>query len=415
MNSIDPKDGVPEAGVGERGVPGLVRAKRKTNVRKLWIVAVVFVFLAFGALGAAVFIKRLGDEHLKERADARNAPKASGMDTGHDFAADAAALERQRKEQERQAAIAAATSAAAAPPAPGGAGGANGPIAVQPVGGRTGSYAAGGGPAVKAPETAAERRLEGAVLVPTSGSDGDGERATPAEGGAAGTAGAAKLSSAPGTAAGAGGLDDRLAPSKLASVKAGWLPDLDYLLKRGTIIPCGQKTKIVTTYPGMTSCIVSKDVYSADGKTLLIERGSEATGEQRTALLQGQARIFVLWSRIDMPDGVKIDLDSPGTDSLGASGLDAYVDTHFWERFGGALMMSVVSDLGQALSNLTVGGGTSQVQLSSTSSSTQDLASETLKNTINIPPTAYSNQGSEINIFVARDVDARSVYELANQ
>lgn len=413
MNSMDPKEDVPEIGVGERGVPGLVRGRRKTNVRKLWIVAVVFVFLAFGALGAAVFIKRLGDEHLKERSDARNAPKASGMDTGHDFAADAAALERQRKEQERQAAIAAAASAAAAPPAPGGA---NGPIAVQPVGGAAGTRSmggVGGGQPVKAPETAAERRLEGAVLVPTSGSDSDSERAAPAEGGAAG---AARPSAAPGTtAAGAGGLDDKLTPSKLASVKAGWLPDLDYLLKRGTIIPCGQKTKIVTTYPGMTSCIVSKDVYSADGKTLLIERGSEATGEQRTALLQGQARIFVLWSRIDMPDGVKIDLDSPGTDSLGASGLDAYVDTHFWGRFGGALMMSVVSDLGQALSNLTVGGGTSQVQLSSTSSSTQDLASETLKNTINIPPTAYSNQGSEINIFVARDVDARSVYELANQ
>jgi type IV secretion system protein VirB10 len=39
------------------------------------------------------------------------------------------------------------------------------------------------------------------------------------------------------------------------------------------------------------------------------------------------------------------------------------------------------------------------------------VAAETLRSTINIPPTAYSNQGSIINIFVARDIDLSGVYE----
>jgi type IV secretion system protein VirB10 len=207
-------------------------------------------------------------------------------------------------------------------------------------------------------------------------------------------------------------MDDRLTPSALPSVKATFLPDLDYLLKRGIIIPCVQRTKIVTTYSGMTSCIVTQDVYSADGRTLLVERASEATGEQRTALMQGQARIFVLWSRIDMPNGVTIPLDSPGSDSLGASGLDAYVDTHFWDRFGGAIMVSLIGDFGQAASNRSLGSGNNQIQFSNTSSAGQSLADDTLKNTVDIPPTAYSNQGSALNIFVARDVDFRSVYDL---
>jgi type IV secretion system protein VirB10 len=193
------------------------------------------------------------------------------------------------------------------------------------------------------------------------------------------------------------------------------LPDLSYLLKRGTIIRCVTRTKIVTTYPGMTSCTVSTDIYSADGKTLLIERGSEATGEQRTALMQGQGRIFALWSRIDMPNGVTVDVDSPGADSLGASGHEAYVDTHFWQRFGGAMLVSLVGDFGQALASKSIGGNNNQINLSSTSSSTQSLADETLKNTINIPPTAYANQGSDISIYVARDIDFRSVYELASR
>ena len=36
-----------------------------------------------------------------------------------------------------------------------------------------------------------------------------------------------------------------------------------------------------------------------------------------------------------------------------------------------------------------------------------------LKNTINVPPTAYSKYGSVTTIFVARDVDFSDVYELA--
>ena len=59
-------------------------------------------------------------------------------------------------------------------------------------------------------------------------------------------------------------------------------------------------------------CIVSKDVYSANGQTLLIERGSKIIGEQTSALLQGQARVFVLWNELETPTGVKVPLASPG-------------------------------------------------------------------------------------------------------
>ena len=73
-------------------------------------------------------------------------------------------------------------------------------------------------------------------------------------------------------------------------------------------------------------------------------------------------------------------------------------------RFKGALMVSLIGDFGQALANKATGVG-QQITFSNSSNATQDVAAETLRNTINIPPTAYSNQGSVINIFVARDID----------
>lgn len=206
-------------------------------------------------------------------------------------------------------------------------------------------------------------------------------------------------------------LSNRLSPTVTASAKARQRADLTYLLKKGTNISCTLDTKIVTTHPGITRCIVNKDVYSSNGKVLLVERGSEIIGEQTTALLQGQARVFVLWNTIDTPNGVTLDINSPSADSLGASGQPAQVDTHFWKRFGGAIMLSLIDD-GLVIMGDRVSQSGNTVSYDNTSDAVQNMATEALKNTINIPPTGYVNQGELVNVMVARDVDFRSVYEL---
>lgn len=206
-------------------------------------------------------------------------------------------------------------------------------------------------------------------------------------------------------------LSNRLNPTVYASAIARQRADLTYLLKKGTNISCTLDTKIVTTHPGITRCMVNKDVYSSNGKVLLIERGSEVTGEQTAALLQGQARVFVLWNTIDTPNGVTLDINSPTADSLGASGQEAQVDTHFWKRFGGAIMLSLIDD-GLVILGDRANRNNNTVSYDNTSDAVQSMAAEALKNTINIPPTGYVNQGSLVNVMVARDVDFRSVYEL---
>ena len=210
---------------------------------------------------------------------------------------------------------------------------------------------------------------------------------------------------------GNGGMAKMLTATNTDRASAGWLGNQNYILAKGSFIDCGLRTRLDSTVPGMTSCRVTRNIYSDNGKVLLIERGSVMDGEYKNNLKQGQNRIFVLWSRIKMPSGVIVHLDSPGTDPLGGSGLPGYVDTHFWQRFGGALMLSLVDDFARVISTET-SNSDSQINFNSTSSAATDMSTEALKNSINIPPTLYKNQGEQIGIYVARDLDFSEVYNV---
>lgn len=211
---------------------------------------------------------------------------------------------------------------------------------------------------------------------------------------------------------GGGELAEKLQPMRLSGSSAGRLGNRDMLITQGTQLDCVLETRLVTTQPGMTTCHLTRDVYSTSGRVVLLDRGSKVVGFYQGGLRQGQARIFVQWSRIETPSGVVINLDSPGTGPLGEAGLGGWIDRHFWERFGGAIMISLIGDLGDWASRQGSRQGDNSIQFSNTANGVESAATEALRNSINIPPTLYKNQGERVNILVARDLDFSDVYSL---
>ena len=209
-----------------------------------------------------------------------------------------------------------------------------------------------------------------------------------------------------------GELQNKLEPLKLNPSKAGLIGDRNMLLTQGSMIDCQLETRIITSQPGMTSCHVTRDIYSTNGRVVLIDRGSKVVGHYKTGLQQGQSRIFILWSRIETPNGVIINLDSPGTGALGESGVDGTIDRHFWERFGSAILFSLIGDFGDWAADQANKGSENSIQFNNTSQGTQQAVTEILKYSTQIPPTLYKNQGDRISIFVARDIDFGEVYAL---
>lgn len=211
---------------------------------------------------------------------------------------------------------------------------------------------------------------------------------------------------------GEGELQRALRPMRLNAQAAGMLEGRDYLLTQGAMLDCVLETKIVSSVAGMTACHLTRDVYSTNGRVVLLDKGSKVIGAYEGGMRRGQRRLFVKWTRVETPKGVVINLDSPGTGALGEAGVDGWIDTHFGERFGGAVMLSLVGDLGDYFANQNSGG---RIQLDNSQSAAEQMARTTLENSINIPPTLYKNQGERIAIFVARDLDFRGVYDLARR
>ena len=204
----------------------------------------------------------------------------------------------------------------------------------------------------------------------------------------------------------------QLQATKMTGSVASRIVDPNLFITKGAFLDCILETAISSDVPGMTRCQLSHDIYSTNGKVLLLEKGSHIVGQYQSGLQQGVARIFVLWDRIETPNGVIIDLDSPGTDTLGRSGHSGFVEGHFKQRFGSAILLSLIGDAGEYAKNRANGSNKNQIQFGDTIGSSKDLASIALNDAIRIKPTLLKNQGEHINVFVARDLDFRSVYDL---
>lgn len=263
--------------------------------------------------------------------------------------------------------------------------------AIQPAGG--GATAASAATRRQAEVSA----IRGApILAYSRGSEGGAAPALPAI-----------LAAQPGPTREATELDQLRRGSSIGQARAARLGDRNFLIVAGANIPCILQTAMDTTTPGYVSCLIPRDVLSDNGAVVLMEKGTKVLGEYRSSLRQGQRRLFVLWTRAVTPSGVAIALGSPAADPVGRAGFDGEIDAHFWDRFGGALLLSIVDDAAYAVAGPNNGSNITRLP--------SDAAGIAVQNSINIPPSLRKAQGAEVSIFVAQDFDFSGVYGLKSR
>jgi type IV secretion system protein VirB10 len=169
---------------------------------------------------------------------------------------------------------------------------------------------------------------------------------------------------------------------------------------QGTLIPAVLETAIDTDVPGFVRAVVSSDVRSFDGSQVLIPRSSRLVGQYKSGLSAGQKRAYVIWTRLIRPDGVSVNIASPAVGFGGETGLKGKVDSHFFERFGSSMLLSVIGGIPALIGNsasVIVGGGG------------QSAAAAAIGQSGQISPTVRVRQGQPIRVFTSKDLDFSKV------
>jgi type IV secretion system protein VirB10 len=212
-------------------------------------------------------------------------------------------------------------------------------------------------------------------------------------------------------------LSARLRPSRMSDARATLLRHPELTVPVGTRIPCLPEMPIDSTVAGFFSCITPVDVRGSTGTVVLMERGTRIVGEVRSGLTRGARRLFVVMTQALTPGGVQMELNSPGADVMGQAGLDGEVDSHFFERFRGAMLLAFLDTGLQAAATvasnaLNDGSG---VTFNQFQSGGQRATSQALESDINIPSTLRRNQAEPMTVFVARNLDFSDVYRLVSR
>ncbi|MET1756503.1 type IV secretion system protein VirB10 [Novosphingobium sp. RD2P27] len=200
-------------------------------------------------------------------------------------------------------------------------------------------------------------------------------------------------------------LDNLRNTSEITRVSGRSIGNRDMLILAGTFIPCVLQTAMDSSQPGYASCVIPRDVYSDNGRVVLLEKGTRVLGEYQAGISRGRYRLFVMWNRAVTPRGVAVDVGSPASDALGRAGIAGGVENYFWERFGAALLFSALDDGMDVLAD--------SVTNADETTRAPSRASETiLRDTTQIQPVLKVNQGAEVGIMVARDFDFSDIYGL---
>lgn len=205
------------------------------------------------------------------------------------------------------------------------------------------------------------------------------------------------------------------------AAEATLMGNMNYVVAQGKVIDAILETAINTDIPGPLRAIVSHDIYAESGHEIMIPKGSRLIGSYNSGIERGQTRVYVIWARIIRPDGIDIQVDSPGVDSLGRAGVAGYVDNKYFEMFAASLLTSSVSiGLGIAADSMLDDSGTSSTHTSdgtTTSSGSagsqavlegirdfSDTSEEILRGILEQEPTITVDQGTRIKVFVNRDL-----------
>ena len=160
------------------------------------------------------------------------------------------------------------------------------------------------------------------------------------------------------------------------------------------------------TFAGPVNCLVTTAVYAPDHQHLLIPAGARVLGDARPVTTFGQTRIAVVFHRVLLPNGARIDLETfHGLSQIGETGLRDEVDRHYAQIFGASLAVGAIAGLAQAQTSIGLDTTALDVYRQGAAANLAQSSARILDRFLNLLPTVTIREGHRIKVYVSSDLD----------
>jgi len=179
-----------------------------------------------------------------------------------------------------------------------------------------------------------------------------------------------------------------------------------YSLSEGTIIETLLTNRLDGTYAGPVNCLVTTAAYAADHEHVLIPAGARVLGEARAVNTFGQSRLAVVFHRVMLPNGRRVDLEAfHGLNQIGETGLRDQVDRHYAEIFGASLAVGAIAGLAQAQTSVGLDASALDVYRQGAATSLAQSSARILDRFLNLLPTVTIREGHRIKVYLSNDLE----------
>lgn len=186
-------------------------------------------------------------------------------------------------------------------------------------------------------------------------------------------------------------------------------PRSRYILQAGHVIPAALITGLNSDLPGQVSAQVTAPVFdSVSGEYLLIPQGSRLVGRYDNAVRYGDRRLFLVWTRLILPNGWSIHLEEmSATDPSGAAGLGDRTDHHF-DRLAAAIGFSaIISVIANESEDEDEQGSLSQSVGDAAAQQAAQSGGRIVDRELNVRPSLTIRPGASVRVLVTRDIVLR--------
>ena len=179
-----------------------------------------------------------------------------------------------------------------------------------------------------------------------------------------------------------------------------------YTIPEGSVIETVLTNRLDGTFAGPVNCLVTTAVYAPDHQHLLIPAGARVLGDARPVTTFGQTRIAVVFHRVLLPSGARIDLQTfHGLSQIGETGLRDEVDRHYAQIFGASLAVGAIAGLAQAQTSIGLDATALDVYRQGAAANLAQSSARILDRFLNLLPTVTIREGHRIKVYVSSDLD----------